>query len=223
MFADYELPVAYSMVKLANQLTEQVHPIEAFTCYWAAFNNIYVTIAEQAGRYPQLRKNPDGSLRTRTIANVSIPEIRRVTEREQMEIAFSQFPDVLKDRLIDHSSTKYFVYRTPSWRGQPIYQDAYGQSLNGVLNVGHTVDPNHPVWTPIDTLEYERYLEYAQEADRVDALAFQILNVLYTIRNNTFHGGKRADDANDRMVLKKALPLLEMIVKTFVQTTDIAI
>lgn len=31
-----------------------------------------------------------------------------------------------------------------------------------------------------------------------------------------FHGGKRADDANDREVLQKALPVLKMIVESFV-------
>lgn len=48
-----------------------------------------------------------------------------------------------------------------------------------------------------------------------DPLARQILDVLYTIRNNAFHGGKRADDANDAEVLEKALPLLMMVVDSF--------
>ena len=39
--------------------------------------------------------------------------------------------------------------------------------------------------------------------------------MIYTVRNNTFHGGKRADDANDTQVLTEALPLLAMIVKSF--------
>src|SRR5262245_38181259 len=44
VFADYEVPVAYSMVRMATRFKEGVHPLEVFTCYWAAFNNIYVTI-----------------------------------------------------------------------------------------------------------------------------------------------------------------------------------
>jgi hypothetical protein len=54
-FADYEVPVAYSMVKMATRFKGDVHPLGVFTCYWAAFNNIYVTIADQQGRRPQLR------------------------------------------------------------------------------------------------------------------------------------------------------------------------
>ncbi len=81
-----------------------------------------------------------------------------------------------------------------------------GRRLNGVLNVGHTLDAALPVCTPIDTHMFEN----AQGSEARDALASQILDVLYTIRNNTFHGGKRADDVNDREVLEKALPLLAM-------------
>lgn len=50
MFADYEIPVAHSMVKLAAELRGySAHPLQEFMCYWAAFNNIYVMIAEQQG------------------------------------------------------------------------------------------------------------------------------------------------------------------------------
>lgn len=50
VFADYEVPVAQSMIKMAIQLQDATaHPMEGFLCYWAALNNIYVTIAERAG------------------------------------------------------------------------------------------------------------------------------------------------------------------------------
>ena len=99
------------------------------------------------------------------------------------------------------------MHRTPCWRGQPITHDADGQGLNGVLNVWYTTDAQHPVWTPIDTVEFEKYQEGGEMPARREALARQILDVLYTVRNNAFHGGKRADDANDIQVMKEALPL----------------
>ena len=35
--ADYEVPVAHSMIAMALHLARRrVHPMEAFTCYWAA-------------------------------------------------------------------------------------------------------------------------------------------------------------------------------------------
>ena len=101
--------------------------------------------------------------------------------------------------------------------GQPIEHDDRGQRLNGVLNVGYTVDAQHPVWTPIDAAEFEACQSGAKTPKRRDELAKQVLDILYTVRNNIFHGGKRADDANDNEVLTRALPLLAMIVNSFVQ------
>lgn len=219
ILAQYEIPVAYSMVAMATQLlpAKASHPIETFMCYWAAFNNIYVTVAEQKGRRVRVRRNNDGSLRTRPVGQVNIPEVAVVSEREQLDLAFMEFSNELKRDMIEHPSTRFFVYRAPYWRGQPITYDGNGQRLNGVLNVGYTVDAANPVWTPIDLQSFENYNNGARDEGTRDALARQILDVLYTVRNNTFHGGKRADDANDRDVLEKALPLLITIVGAFLR------
>ncbi|MBC7947999.1 MAG: hypothetical protein H7Y42_08990 [Chitinophagaceae bacterium] len=218
-FADYEVPVAYSMVTLAAQLSApSSHPVQGFVCYWAAFNNIYVTIADKEGRRAQLRRNRDGSLRTRAVGCVNIPEVSPMRERDQIDLAFLNFTDKLKHELVDHPNTRFFVYRTPYWRGQPIENDATGQRLNGVLNVGYTLDAALPIWAPIDTIMFEKYSEVARDSETRDALARQVLDMLYIVRNNAFHGGKRADDANDREVLEKALPLLAMIVCAFLRT-----
>jgi hypothetical protein len=110
----------------------------------------------------------------------------------------------------------FFVHRTPYWSGLPVERDGSGQRLNGVLNVGYTTDSKHPVWSPIDAKLFEAYQKGIRDGSTREPLARQILDVLYTVRNNTFHGGKRADDANDREVLQQALPLLKMIVDSFV-------
>lgn len=69
---------------------------------------------------------------------------------------------------------------------------------------------------------YEEYQAGARDTSTCDALARQILDILYTVRKNAFHGGKRADDANDQEVLEKALPLLAMIVRSFVHVREAA-
>ena len=101
------------------------------------------------------------------------------------------------------------------WLATPIDTDGRGQRLNGVLNVGYTVDVAHPVWAPIDRALFGKAEQRTLKADERDVLARQILDVIYTVRNNLFHGGKRADDANDREVLERALPLLVMVVGSF--------
>ena len=221
--ADYEVPVAHSMIAMALHLARRrVHPMEAFTCYWAAFNNIYIVVAERRGKTLQFRKNRDGSIRTRAVGQVKVPEVTPVVERVQINMAFAEFTDELKRRLVEHPSARFFAYRTPQWHGQPVQQDTHGQRLNGVLNVGYTRDVKNPVWAPIDTHAFEEYHRDARGLNNRDALARQIVDVLYTVRNNTFHGGKDPDDANDRDVLERALSLLVEIVEFFVPTRAVA-
>jgi hypothetical protein len=157
LFEEYELSVAYSMIAMARGDGIPPHPLQRYTCYWVAFNNIYVAIGEHAGKTAQLRKQPDGSVRTRKIAHVDVPDVQIVRERDQIDLAFQWFSDDLKRELVEHPSTEFFVYRTPHLRGQPLPTDAIGKTLNGVLNVGYTVDAKHPVWAPINTSMYEVY------------------------------------------------------------------
>jgi hypothetical protein len=156
--------------------------MEGFLCYWAAFNNIYVTIAERAGRTPQLRKNSDGSIRTRTVGGVDVPLVTVVGERDQIDLAFREFTDALKCQLVEHPSSMFFVHRTPYWSGLPVERDSSGQRLNGVLNVGYTTNSKHPVWSPIDAKLFEAYQKGIRDGSTREPLARQILDVLYTIR-----------------------------------------
>lgn len=210
-----EAPVAYSMVELVQQLPEHEYkPFQEFMCYWIAFNNVYTKIADNAGRQPRLMLRPDGTPETCQKAGMQIPKVRPVKEKEQMKCAFSNFSEDLKHQLIAHASTDFFVHRTPKLYGRPIKTDASRQHLNGVINVGYTVNSNY-VWSPIDKNLYDHYLHDNQNSSAKNDLAKQILCVLYTIRNNVFHGGKRSDDSDELEVIEKAVPLLEMIVLHF--------
>lgn len=216
MFSEYEVPVAYSMVKLLrNQQTHE--PLQEFMLNWLAFNNIYTTLADSVGDSRKLKQSKNGTLQTRSVGNVTMPKVEVPTERKQIDVAFCFFKKELKRGLVMHQNTDFFVYRSPKWCGQTIEFDVQGQRLNGVLNVGHTISNQHPIWSPIDTKQYERYVQDndEDEDDLESALAKQILDLLYTVRNNTFHGGKRADDSNDQEVLLKATPLLSLIVAAF--------
>ena len=71
-----------------------------------AFNNIYVTIAEQAGRQPQLQMNPDGSVKTRAIGHVDMPKVKTVSEKEQLDLVFQSFSEDLNRRIVEHVTPK---------------------------------------------------------------------------------------------------------------------
>lgn len=188
MLSEFEVPVAYSMVKLASSASPDYRPFQEFMCYWTAFNNIYTTLAESSGHRNQLRIE-GGMIKTLPNGSVNIPEVKPVrTERREIEHALHDFSKRLKQSLITHQSTKFFAERTPRWRGRQIEHDASGQRLNGVLNVGYTVNDQYPVWSPIDTAAFDWYLQ------------------------ETPNEG----DASDREVIEKALPLLKMIVEEFV-------
>ena len=216
MFEKHEIPVAYSMIALAKQLeTSSTSILQIFCCYWIAFNNIYSTLAERGGFSVRFRTK-NGAISTKKNGGVYIPLVDKiVTEKQEIEQAYDKLHESLKIKLIKHSNTRFFVERIPQWNDEPIKFDAQGQKLNGVINVGYTSDKNNPVWSPLDLDAYNRIDGPAATPDDVNLLAYQLLFLLYTVRNNTFHGGKRADDANDCEVLEHALPLLKMIVDSF--------
>jgi hypothetical protein len=218
-FSPFETKVAYSMLRSAKNIKssqKEYDPFEKYSYLWIAFNNIYQVVSDYNGKAARLRYLPDGKVETKHEGKFLIPKVDLVSEREQIDNAVDEFSDELREQLIKHESTKFFVYRTPKWRGNPIEKDVRGQKLNGVLVVARTVSSDNPVWSPIDTEIYERYIGGKEVSkDEISALTKQIVNVLYSVRNNLFHGGKRGDDSNDVEVSDKAIPLLLLIVSAF--------
>jgi hypothetical protein len=144
-----------------------------------------------------------------------MPRVTNVSERDQIELAVGEFDNSLKHALIAHPDTAYFVDRIPRWRGRLIHQDVNGQKLNRVINVNYTTSDEYPVWSPIDIHDYHLYIQNPNDDDLQFSLVSQIVEVLYTIRNNLRHGGKRFDDRNDQDMVAHAIPLLELIVSSF--------
>ena len=219
-FQRYELPIAYSMITAAKRIRPRRdghHPFEQYFLFWTAFNNIYTTIAHSEGCRTQIKRNEDGSIVTTPNGNVNIPEVVLVSEREQIRLAFQKIADDLKHTLILHKGTEYFVGRIPFWQGIQIEYDAFGQRVNGVINVNYTSDSQYPVWSPIDFRHYKEYLENPDNEENRNFLARQIVDLLYTIRINLMHSGRKFDDANDITVVENALPMLELIVTSFIR------
>lgn len=223
MLARWKAPVAYSMAQVAKDTQE---PFSEYFSLWSSFNAIYATIADADGLEVELDTYSDGRVKTRDTNNDEwlgrfvIPRVSSESERGQIKNVFRHFSTELKDDLIQDDNTNFFVYRIPKWRDRPIEQDAWGQRLNGVINVGRTVTVNYPAWSPIDREWYDSYINDGVTERNIgdihNLLAGQIVNVLYTVRNNLVHGGKRGDDANDQEVVVHALPLLRRIVTHFI-------
>ena len=213
----HEVPVAFSMVRLAHpESRKKPLPFESYMCYWTAFNNIYTTLADRKGNAVEFRKS-NGSMRRDANGSVNIPKMKPTRgDKKEIEQVFDAFDENLKESLITHPNTDFFVHRIPRWKYHEIEFDANQQRVNGVINIRYTISEQHPVWSPIDIHAYERYKGNKLGKGDTDLLANQILLMLYTIRNNLFHGGKRADDANARQVVEMALPLLKMIVEFFI-------
>jgi hypothetical protein len=112
------------------------------------------------------------------------------------------------------------VYRHPIWHQQELHVDPDGQPINGVLNVNYTHATGRPIWSPIDTQLYEAYMQGNGTPQDRDALIEQITFVIYTVRNNTFHGGKEHADENARRVVRNAHSLLGLIVRGFLLPPD---
>jgi hypothetical protein len=212
---DYEARVAYANVAFGTKCD---NPFARFTAYWTAFNNCYVTIFDLDGENKTSVERKNGVVQRITNGSVQIPKTLGVPrERDQLEHVFTHFDQALRTSLVGCPNTEYFSNRTPELGGHgPIQQDASGQVLNGVLSITRTVEADNPVWSPIDKPAYARFKAgSASEAD-VNLLSRQILFLLYSVRNNLLHGGKRFDDATDQKVVENALPLLEMILRSIV-------
>ncbi|MBC8336071.1 MAG: hypothetical protein ISR59_00200 [Anaerolineales bacterium] len=220
IFQRNEIPIAYSMIETARRIRPRRdgrHPFEQYFLFWTAFNNIYTTIAHREGCWTQIKENKDGSIATIANGNVNIPEVEIVSEREQIRFALQEFDDNLKDTLILHEGTKYFLGRTPFFQGKKIEFDSFGQRVNGVININYTTDSQYPVWSPVDFQFYKAYLKNPENEENRNFLAGQIIDLLYTIRKNFMHGSKKFDDANDIKVVENALPMLQLIVASFTQ------
>ncbi|MFN2235400.1 MAG: hypothetical protein ACK2U1_14325 [Anaerolineales bacterium] len=217
-FKRHELPLAYTMVETVRRIKPRRdggHTYQHYFLYWTAFNNIYTTIANRAGYRTLIKKNEDGTIITTANGHVNIPEVEIVTEKEQIHLALKEFDENLKHALILHDGTQHFVGRIPCWGGTRIETDAFGQRVNGVIHVQHTSSSQYPVWSPIDIQYYQEYLQNPDNQEIRDFLARQIVDLLFTVRENFMQGGKKLDDANDLSVVENALPMLEFIVKSF--------
>ncbi|MBN2602074.1 MAG: hypothetical protein JXR87_08775, partial [Candidatus Marinimicrobia bacterium] len=138
-----DIQIAYSMIETAQRIRARrdgSHLFQLYFLFWAAFNKIYTAIAYRKGIRTQIKKNSDGSIMTITNGNVNIPKVLSVSEKEQIYCSLDEFKDVLKDSLIHHKGTEYFVNRIPYWQSKPIEYDVVGQRVNGVLNIEYTVD-----------------------------------------------------------------------------------
>ena len=216
----WQFQLASAMVRLVEQRRSgEMEPLEQYMCYWVGFSNICVTIANEQGCRPALVAS-GGRLQLEQVGGFSMPGVRLPEEREQLEAVSKVLSSQLKEKLILHRCTRFFVNRLPRFEGDELTVDSRGQRLNGVLDVGRTVDAANPVWCPIDQALYYAYLGGDRTGERSDKLAKEILTVLFTIGKNRFQGGKRADDASTRNVVEHALPLLKEVVNSFVSAPE---
>lgn len=213
----YKIPVAQSMIALADSLLlRDGDALARYVCLWAAFNNIYMTIGDGDGLHVTLRQK-NGSLATRPVAGVNIPQVDAPLERDLIRNVVRQVPDSVGRALLLHENVSWFAQRTPNWQGSALARDVHGQRLNGVLNVGHTVSRDNPVWAPIDVALHMECVRADGAHAGAAELIPQIVNLLYTVRNNIAHGGKSPDDRSDRDIVLRAAPLLEILVKGLIR------
>lgn len=196
-----------------------MEPHWQYLCYWVSFNNIFITIANEQGYRPKLLTS-DGQPQMEQVGAFRMPRVRTPNARERLEAAHLVFSPQLKERLILHRCTRFFVDRLPRFQGYELTVDCRGQRLNGVLSIGRTVEATNPVWSPIDHALYYTYLKGERTSEGTDKLGKEILSLLYTIGDNVFHWGTHADDASDINVVEHALPLLKEIVNSFVSPPE---
>lgn len=215
-----ETGIAQAMAALGRQAVQ--HPAQrasAYLCYWTAFTNIYAGIAAQQGVRPHFGLRKNGTLRTRRVGTLKMAEIDPPSEDELLDKACAGLDAALKHKLITHASTRFFVQRTPVWRGKRIGVDGARQRLNGVLDMRCTFDARYPQWRPIDAALYAHYLR-AGDAEPADdeaqnVLTRQILDVLQIVAHNLIYSSAPTRDENAPAVIEHALALLSGLVESW--------
>lgn len=210
VFYQIEVPVACSMIELAEHAN---HPFQKYFCVWAAFNNIYTLVSQRNGLIVQPKLDRLGQRRTERKWTYIFPSVDQPKEHDQIKEVVSALDIGTKNTLISHPNIPFFVERTP--HGVLSKHDDFGQLINGVLNVTRTINPQSPIWSPINKQAYGRYS--AGDQSEINLLAEQIIFMLYTIRNNLVHGSKNPGEENDMRVVQNALPLLELVVRAFIR------
>jgi hypothetical protein len=215
-----DFDVACSMLSWV-EANPKAHPVHRFASYWMAFNNIYVSLADFSEKAAKLKTDSSGRVEMRRpIHGCDMPKVVPVKERDQINIAVSELTAPAKAELVGHKNVAFFVNRTPVYDRFPLVENKSGQKLNGVLNVGHSLSKDYPVWSPLSREANANVNQNTASEAEVDLLAKQIVHMLYTVRNNLFHGGKRADDAQDTAVLENAIPLLAIVVRFFLRDRE---
>jgi hypothetical protein len=216
----WRFQVAAAMARHVEQERPgEMGALEQYMCYWVGLQNICVTIANEEACRPAFLTS-EGQLELEQVGGFSMPKVRMPEEREELDAAYKAFPPQLKEKLILHRCTRFFVNRLPRFHGDELTVDARGQELNGVMDIGRTVEATNPVWCPIDQALYYSYLGGERTSEGTDKLGKEILTLLYTIGKNRLHGEKRADDASTRDVVEHGLPLLKEVVNWFVNPSE---
>ncbi|HEV2294703.1 MAG TPA: hypothetical protein VGR35_12685 [Tepidisphaeraceae bacterium] len=85
-----------------------------------------------------------------------------------------------------------------------------------MIKLSFTLNRNDPVWAPIHPAAYAQWRGGNQTPAIAAELTRQIVDVVYSVRNNTFHGGKEPEDENAQRVVMNATALLKLILAEFV-------
>ncbi len=197
-----DAPVAHSMVDHLDHRTRRpTTPFPRYACCWMAFNSIYFVAYRdhlQQGN-PRPRNKPVNEL---------------PSEAEHLQFIATRFTPRLTRRLLKLKAFQFFLNRRPRWHHGDV-PDINGVQPNGVTNIGKSIYSAQPVLAQLDRAMVARIDTPAQLPADQDALAAQIVFMLFTVRNNMFHGGKELLDPNANTVLRNAYMLLRRIVDSF--------
>ncbi|MBN1937240.1 MAG: hypothetical protein JW934_21450 [Anaerolineae bacterium] len=218
----FQSSIVQAMIHLAQGI--EVGPeaeIQQFLCYWTAFEAICAALGQRAGLKPGFVLRRNGTMQTRKLGKLKIVEVDVPSQEAQIDAAFSHFSDDLKHRLILHPGAAFFAERTPTWGDRAIEVDGFGQRLNGVIDVGRTVDRRYPVWSPLQLVLYRQYVRQGGDDKTRDLLARQVIGILQAVRRNLVQDAVHPDAAqtdqeNSAPVVHHALALLRLVVTEFI-------
>lgn len=203
-----------------EHMPQEDWPYGRFIYLWIAFNQLYnfhcydmhpnCSLERQLAM--DLKPRAIGSPRDTSVTNCPFKQGGNKTDVQEWTriVCVARYlPVRVQQELLDSEEARYFATRA----AYSIVTGEWDASECGVLDVHRTRNNSNPFYTLGFVDAWKQYR--SGDADPSNAVQ-HLARLLYTIRCNLVHGGKRYRQENNIKVVSQAIPLVEGIVTTLI-------
>lgn len=193
-----------------------------FLYLWIAFNQLYNFHCYDMHPNCRVDKDLAVDLQPRSIGSSPSADTclcgfrdsrkKGVTEWMRVVCVVRKLPETYCTQILNCPEAQFFATRTA-------FSPTSGRTSRGcgVYDIPESkLDPDH---NPLYTLGYAHaWNEFQAGHIHADVAIQHVVRMLYTIRCNLVHGGKTHSQANNREVVRNAIPLISQVIDGLIST-----